>query len=233
MEKFVRIPFEVLEDKNLQPTTKLLFGLILSLCNRNGYCWANNNYFIKTLSISRATTVRSFKELIKNNFILLENDNENNKRKIKVLDKNTLYQNDTWGAQNDTLLYQNDTLVCQNEPHNNIYNNNLYICDENEKVEKKKVKKKTFIKPTVEEIKKYCEERNNGIDAEYFFEYYEARDWLVKNKPMISWKASVITWEKNNRKQSSKSTVVQEKPKTPECVSEEDWEEIIRRAGLV
>lgn len=226
MEKFVRIPFEVLEDKNLQPTTKLLFGLILSLCNQNGYCWANNSYFIKTLSVSKITIIRSMKELVNKKLISYDKNNEENKRTIKILIPQGGYQNDTKWYQNDTLWYQKDT-------HNNIYNNNLYICDENEKVEKKKVKKKTFIKPTVEEIKKYCEERNNGIDAEYFFEYYEARDWLVKNKPMISWKASVITWEKNNRKQSSKSTVVQEKPKTPECVSEEDWEEIIRRAGLV
>lgn len=225
MEKFVRIPFEVLEDKNLQPTTKLLFGLILSLCNQNGYCWANNSYFIKTLSVSKITIIRSMKELVNKKLISYDKNNEENKRTIKILIPQGGYQNDTKWYQNDTLWYQKDT-------HNNIYNNNLYICDENEKVEKKKVKKKTFIKPTVEEIKKYCEERNNGIDAEYFFEYYEARDWLVKNKPMISWKASVITWEKNNRKQSSKSTVVQEKPKTPECVSEEDWEEIIRRAGL-
>lgn len=226
MEKFVRIPFEVLEDKNLQPTTKLLFGLILSLCNQNGYCWANNSYFIKTLSVSKITIIRSMKELVNKKLISYDKNDEENKRTIKILIPQGGYQNDTKWYQNDTLWYQKDT-------HNNIYNNNLYICDENEKVEKKKVKKKTFIKPTVEEIKKYCEERNNGIDAEYFFEYYEARDWLVKNKPMISWKASVITWEKNNRKQSSKSTVVQEKPKTPECVSEEDWEEIIRRAGLV
>ena len=222
--KYIRIPFEVLEDKNLQATTKLLYGLILSLCNQNGYCWANNSYFVRALSISRATLIRCINELIRLELICFENDEKYNKRIIKCLISNKV-------SQNDTKVYQNDTKVYQNEPHNNIYNNTI-ICDKNDKPKKEK-KKTNFIKPTVEEIKKYCEERNNGIDAEYFYEYYEAREWLIKNKPMVSWKASVITWEKNDKKRSSINTTIQAKPKTSECVSEEDWEEIIRRAGLV
>ena len=70
--KYIRIPFEVLEDKNLQATTKLLYGLILSLCNQNGYCWANNTYFIKTLSISKMTAIRCMKELVSSGLITFE-----------------------------------------------------------------------------------------------------------------------------------------------------------------
>ena len=155
----------------------------------------------------------------------MKKKDENNKRTIKCLSKNKGYQNDTLWYQNDTLGYQNDT-------HNNIYNNNTIICDQNDKPKKEK-KKTNFIKPTVEEIKKYCEERNNGIDAETFYHFYEARGWKINKNPMVSWKSSVITWEKRRNNQPSKSTTIQTKPNTSECVSEEDWEEIIRRAGLV
>lgn len=54
-----------------------------------------------------------------------------------------------------------------------------------------------FVPPTVEEISAYCRERNNQIDAEEFFDYYEARGWkLSKGAPMKDWKATVRGWEK-------------------------------------
>ena len=56
-----------------------------------------------------------------------------------------------------------------------------------------------FKKPTIEEIEKYCKERNNGIDAEYFYNWYESKGWYVGKNKMTDWKASVITWEKKNK----------------------------------
>lgn len=58
----------------------------------------------------------------------------------------------------------------------------------------------TFIPPTVEEVRAYCNERGNSIDAEQFVDYYDAVGWLVgRGKPMKDWKAAVRTWEKRQR----------------------------------
>lgn len=57
---------------------------------------------------------------------------------------------------------------------------------------------KRFKKPTIEEIQAYCDKRNNGIDAERFYDYYESKGWKVGKTPMKDWKASVRTWERNN-----------------------------------
>ena len=55
-------------------------------------------------------------------------------------------------------------------------------------------------KPTVEKIQVYCDERLNGIDAQQFFDYYEARGWKYgTGKPMVDWKAAVRTWERNRK----------------------------------
>ena len=56
---------------------------------------------------------------------------------------------------------------------------------------------KRFIKPTIEQIKEYCKERNNGVDAEKFLNYYESNGWRVGKNPMKSWQAAVRTWERN------------------------------------
>lgn len=67
-----------------------------------------------------------------------------------------------------------------------------------EKEELAKEKKTRFIKPTLEQIKDYCKERNNNIDAEYFYDYYERNGWKVSKNPMKDWRACIRTWERNN-----------------------------------
>lgn len=59
-------------------------------------------------------------------------------------------------------------------------------------------KEEAFKKPTVKEIDTYCRERKNHVNAEKFFDYYEAKGWKVGKNPMKNWKASVRTWEKNH-----------------------------------
>jgi hypothetical protein len=74
---------------------------------------------------------------------------------------------------------------------------------------KEKVKAKRFAKPTIEDIKEYCIERNNFVDAEKFFDYYSSNGWKVGKNPMKDWKASVRTWEKNSTSEQSKGKVQQ------------------------
>lgn len=67
--------------------------------------------------------------------------------------------------------------------------------------------KSAFIKPTFQQIEMYCRERNNSIDPVAFFDYYEARGWLLGKNPMVDWKAVIRTWEKNAAKKSISSIV--------------------------
>ena len=61
-------------------------------------------------------------------------------------------------------------------------------------------KRKPFAVPTVDEVREYCQERNNGIDAAAFVDFYTARGWMIGKTYMKDWKAAVRTWE-NRRKQ--------------------------------
>ena len=63
-----------------------------------------------------------------------------------------------------------------------------------------KSKSKLFVKPTIDEIKDYCLERKNNVNAESFSNYYEARGWKLKGIQMKDWKACVRTWEGNDYK---------------------------------
>ena len=65
-------------------------------------------------------------------------------------------------------------------------------------IDKDKKPLKRFTAPTLEEVKEYCEERKNNVDAERFIDYYTANGWKVGKNPMKDWKAAVRTWERND-----------------------------------
>lgn len=63
-----------------------------------------------------------------------------------------------------------------------------------------------WVKPEPEEIAAYCAERQNGIDPEQFYDYYEANGWRMGQNPMRSWKAAVRTWERKKAGSSGENT---------------------------
>ncbi len=78
--------------------------------------------------------------------------------------------------------------------------------DKEKKIKKEKstVKAKAFTIPAIDEIKEYCKERKNNVDAEKFFDYYESKGWLVGKTKMKNWQAAIRNWEKNNFDNSNK-----------------------------
>lgn len=66
----------------------------------------------------------------------------------------------------------------------------------NIKEDKRIVKERRgFVKPTIEQVKAYCTERNNSVNPEKWMNHYEANGWMVGKNKMSDWKASVRTWE--------------------------------------
>lgn len=69
--------------------------------------------------------------------------------------------------------------------------------------------RKNFIPPSVEQVRDYCLERNNGIDPEAFINHYKTSGWVRGKTKIKDWKACVRTWEKeqNNDQQKKQSTL--------------------------
>lgn len=68
----------------------------------------------------------------------------------------------------------------------------------------RKGNEKRFKKPTVEEVATYCKERNNNVDPQRFWNFYEAKGWKIGKSPMKDWKACVRTWEKDEQSKPPK-----------------------------
>ena len=94
------------------------------------------------------------------------------------------------------------------DAHNNTINENI---DFNRDIEKKSRAK--FVKPSIADVAEYCQQRQNGIDAEEFFSHYESNGWMVGKTPMKDWKAAVITWEKKRYKTPTNRPQSQAQPR--------------------
>jgi hypothetical protein len=88
----------------------------------------------------------------------------------------------------------------QQTTNNNIINNNKLI---NKESISKDIPKKVFSKPTLQEISDYCLERNNGINPNKFYDFYESKNWMIGKNKMKDWKACVRTWEQHESKQDN------------------------------
>jgi hypothetical protein len=63
-----------------------------------------------------------------------------------------------------------------------------------------KTKRATFTKPSLEEVTKYINDSMFCVDPDAFYDYYEANGWMVGNRKMKDWKATVRNWERREQK---------------------------------
>ena len=110
-------------------------------------------------------------------------NNQKNQNKSKIIKNN----------QNEVLNNQKNQSFLETETE--IRNGNKEK-DTLKGIEKEKTK--IFKIPTLDEVKSYCQERNNGVDAERFIDFYASKGWKVGNQPMKDWRAAVRTWERSS-----------------------------------
>lgn len=65
---------------------------------------------------------------------------------------------------------------------------------------------KIFQKPSIPEIQEFCNARNNSVDPERFWHFYESKNWMIGKSKMKSWKSAIITWEKSGFSRANKKT---------------------------
>ncbi len=173
------IPADVRYNKKLSPNSKLLYAEITALCNMNGKCTASTEYFCRLYEVSRVSIQKWLKILENNNYIKRVNIYRQGSKEIltRII----------------TLVNSPKKEKFTDNTNINITNNNL--TDSNRKA--------LFKKPSINEIRDYCNERGNNIEAEAFIDFYESKDWKIGKNKMKDWKAAVRTWERREIKKST------------------------------
>lgn len=185
------IPADVRYDNELKDKAKLLYGEITSLSDKYGYCYASNKYFAELYGVTVTTISLLIKNLVEKGYIeseikYKEGSKEILNRYLKII-KGGYLKNFKEGYLKK------------------VKDNNININNTSNNIKEKSIKRK-FDKPTIEQIQEYCIERNNGINAEAFYDFYESKNWYVGKNKMSDWKACVRTWEQRQQSKTKTST---------------------------
>lgn len=193
------IPARFLIAKDISSTQKLLLGLISSLSNLKGYCFASNDYLSELLNVNKVTVSHAVSDLEKKGYlgrIIYRNDKKEIEQRILtiILDKNL----DIPIVENHNTLYpKNDIGIVENLKDNNKINNNIN-------------NKNKYVAPTLSEVEDYFLEKGSTVErARQAFEYYETGNWTdSKGNKVKNWKQKMlINWINNtNFKQPKTKT---------------------------
>lgn len=197
-------------ELKISHSAKLVLICLYSYADKSGYCYPSYSNLSKRTNYSRAIIAKALKEL----------------ESLELLRKETKFNNRYWlrnlTSLENELVQKLNSISSETEPIlvqklNCNYTNELnHITKPDFVVDKKKempthtlanIKKKKdnkFVKPTIQEIADYIKEKNYSIDANKFFNYYEATNWYRGKTKISSWKACINTWLTNEKETPTK-----------------------------
>ena len=148
--------------------------------------------------IKKGSFVTSLENLSKETGLSVQNIRTSLKKLTSELTIKTTNRNTIISIKN----YENYQGLTSNLTNNQQTTNKQLTTTKEYKNEKNE---KKFIVPTIQQVEKYCKERNNNIDAEYFINYYDAKGWMIGKNKVKDWKACIRTWEQRNKKDVDKN----------------------------
>ena len=178
---YITIQQEMRDALGLKGNELLVFAVIHGFSQGRQGCYKGSlAYLQETCGISKHTAIDILKSLVEKGLI----------------EKSEIYQNGvkfvaySVSVKSALLvknLHQGGEEIAPNNNRDNYLNNTLSTGQSH------------FQKPSLEEISLYCRERNNNVDPEQFFNFYESNGWKVGKNPMRDWKAAIHTWEKREK----------------------------------
>jgi hypothetical protein len=210
--------FAAIQARTRDPIAKMILIYLADSANQEGQCYPAHSTIAEMCETSVRTVKRKLDELCAMGFIDWDNRGHKGYKtsnmyqlcEPEVFFSNGLERDDPRRIKNEAKIGQPDTKIGQPdltdrtqwpiEPISNL-NNSL-----------------SSKRPSVEEVREYCQEKGFTINPDTFINYYESNGWKVGRSTMKSWKHAVSNWqtrEKSHAKPkmngtSTKSTTLQE-----------------------
>lgn len=196
-----------LESNALPCSSQLMYFRLLNVFNRAGwpeYVQVDNlRMMIMTGVESTHAIVRARDKLVEAGFITFQKGKKGcpNRYYLKKQCKNVTISVTESVTENDTISVTES--VTTNGTHiktKTKTKNNTPVLPNGNTVPTKK-----FSPPSVDEVRAYCQERQNCVDPQRFVDFYTSNGWKVGKNSMKDWKAAVRTWEGKEKKDGKHS----------------------------
>ena len=162
-DQFIMIPASVLDDGKLPAPCKMLYGYIVLLSSRSGYCFASNGYFARQFSKTARTIGRWLSELKELGYITVcEGKNETTGRKQRRIYPR---ESDRLVMGTSTGMSKDHGKECHAGYDKNVMQNNI-------KYNNKNIYKRDYISPTDPRYTLMSPTKDIGRIEEKFMEAY-------------------------------------------------------------
>lgn len=178
--KGVWIPKVVWLDNRLNALDKVILTEIDSLDQGERGCYASNQHIADFCQCSITKVSTSISRLIDLGYLYVQ---KYDGRQRELKSRLSKFERQTFKKCKADSQKLKESNTGNNTPTNTTR-------------KRESTKRKSFVPPTLEEVEKYCKDRNNAVDARKFFDYFTASDWVdAKGNPVRNWKQKIITWE--------------------------------------
>lgn len=185
----------------LHPYAKLIFMFLYENCDEAGFYKPKSSHMKKYIGMSAEDIVFHTKTL--------EEKIVFNESRKKLWIKNFLFYQDQLPLEKKNPEHQKIMLIMEkNLKEFDNHEDMLFILEKTSNSTTKKVKR--FVKPTIEEIKKYADEYATQEQIEIstdwakgFYNHNESKGWKVGANPMKDWKAAIRTWLGREKKKQT------------------------------
>ena len=212
--KGIWIPFEIWELADLSPMQRILLAKIYALSQKDGVCWAGDEYLAESLVCTPQYIRKMRKDLCETEYIACEG--YGHRRKMTVLLKATTVASNEWNKQPQLQELQ-QSLQVEATTVAKVATTVAESIDTSIEYNKEQVKSGRFKSPSIEECMNTFEEAGSSTDeGEKFFNFYESKGWLVGKTKMKDWKAAARNWIKRNNDEQRHKTTTKKSPSRDE-----------------
>ena len=189
-ENYINIQGFMVTKLGLKGNELLIYAIIFGFSQAEGQAFTGGlRYLADWLNTSKRTVMDNLKSLVEKDLLEKEESFINGVKFCTYRCKNFtgVWKNPLRGMENSSMGGMEKT-----SPNNKIIDNKI------NKLNKERVSASRFSRPSLEEVREYCQQRQNSVDPEHFIDYYEANGWKVGRNSMKDWKAAVRNWEKRD-----------------------------------
>lgn len=201
--KGIWIPFEIWELADLSPMQRILLAKIHALSQKDGACWAGDEYLAEALVCTPQYIRKMRKDLCETEHISCEG--YGHRRKMTVLVKATTVASNDWNKQPQLQELQ-QSLQVEATTVAKVATTVAQTIEPTIEKSKEQVKSRRFKAPTLQECMERFEEAGSSADeGEKFFNFYESKGWMIGRNKMKDWNAAARNWIKRNNDERQKT----------------------------
>lgn len=234
MTEFYKLPQDIAARRDLLPSDKLVYAVVLNCLNGRGVCWPGKRFLAERTGLSGQAVLDAISRLEQAGLLVVERQGNGRSnryksgqeiRPVKGLDRSNP---DTTGGQE---IRPEAVKRLDHKRKNNLKEESA-----DKAVAVGERSQRRFTPPTLADIKTYVDAKGLSVDPKFFLDYFTESRWIdSRGNPVKNWKQKLLTWDSHGQKRQSQKTPTAKETEDHEAryiTDPETVERIHREVGL-